>query len=249
MQAPAPGSEQLAATAPNSAPAPFAGPVEFTPLPAPQAHPTNLPVQVTSFIGREREIDEAGALLRGDRLVTLMGAGGVGKTRLALALAAEVLGTYSDGVWWVALAPLADPSLVVQTVAQVFGLREEPNRPLLITLLDQLKDRQVLLVLDNCEHLVGACADLTAALLSACRSVHILATSQEGLGVAGERLYRVPSLDAPPLTQPTTPAHLGEYAAVQLFVARAQERRVEFTLGKQNAGAVARMTLLQTGKS
>jgi predicted ATPase len=144
-------------------------------------------------------------------------------------------------VWLVELASLADPALVVQAVVAVLGLREEPHRPLLTTLVDHLKELYLLLVLDNCEHLVSACAELAAALLRTCPHLRVLATSREGLGVAGERLYRVPSLAAPPHDHLPTPDELGGYAAVALFVARAQERRPAFTLTVQNARAVAQI--------
>jgi predicted ATPase/transcriptional regulator with XRE-family HTH domain len=214
-------------------------PADFPPLASPVVHPGNLPLALTSFIGREEEQSEVRALLGAARLVTLTGAGGAGKTRLALAVARELLGDYPQGVWLVELAPLADPALVPQAVAQALGLREEAGQPILGTLLGHLKERHLLLVLDNCEHLVSACAELATALLRACPSVRILATSREGLGVAGERLYRVPSLAAPPLGHLPPPERLGGYAAVALFVARAQERRAGFTLSAQNAPAVA----------
>jgi predicted ATPase/Tfp pilus assembly protein PilF len=171
--------------------------------------------------------------------VTLTGAGGAGKTRLALAVAGELLGEYSQGVWLVELASLTDPALVVQAVAQTLALREETGQPLLDTLLAHLKQKKLLLVLDNCEHLVAACAELATALLRVCPHLRMLATSREGLGVAGERLYRVPSLAVPPLDHLPAPEELGQYAAVVLFVARAQERRADFALTAQNARAVA----------
>jgi predicted ATPase/class 3 adenylate cyclase/DNA-binding XRE family transcriptional regulator len=214
-------------------------PADFPPLTSPQAHPSNLPIALTSFIGREREQDEVRALLGAARMVTLTGAGGAGKTRLALAVAEARLGEYPDGVWLVELAPLADRALVIQAVAQPLRLREEAGQPLLDALLAYLKERQLLLVLDNCEHLVGACAELATALLRYCPHLRILATSREGLEVAGERLYRVPSLAAPSLDRLPSPEELSEYAAVALFVARAQERRADFALTAQNARAVA----------
>jgi non-specific serine/threonine protein kinase len=202
---------------------------------------TNLPLALTSFIGREREQAAVQALLGTARLVTLTGAGGAGKTRLALAVAGEVLGEYCNGVWLVELAPLADPALVAGAVAQVLGLREEVHRSLLTTLVDHLKEQQLLLVLDNCEHLVPTCAELARALLEACPHLRILATSREGLDVPGEHLYRVPSLPVPELDRLPALEELSEYAAVALFLARAQERRVDFKLTAQNARAVAQI--------
>jgi non-specific serine/threonine protein kinase len=225
----------------ETAPEPEIG-ADTTPgAPASQPARTNLPLALTSFIGRTREQAEVQALLGAARLVTLTGAGGAGKTRLAQALAGELVGEYPDGVWLVELAPLADSTLVSQAVSQVLGLREEPGRSLSESLVARLRERHLLLVLDNCEHLVAACATLAEALLRACPAVHILATSREGLGVAGERLYRVPSLAVPPLDRLSAPEGLGEYAAVALFVARAQERRADFTLSVQNARVVAQV--------
>jgi transcriptional regulator with XRE-family HTH domain len=150
----------------------------------------NLPLQLTSFVGRERELGEVAALLgggpTGPRLVTLTGAGGVGKTRLALQAAAGALPAYPDGVWLVELAPLADPARVPQAVAAALGVREEAGRPLLETLTDALRPRRLLLVLDNCEHLVEAAARLVDALLRGCPGLRVLATSRELLGIAGD---------------------------------------------------------------
>jgi predicted ATPase/class 3 adenylate cyclase len=214
-------------------------PGEFPPLLSPQAPKHNLPPQLTSLIGREREQGAVLALLAAERLVTLTGAGGVGKTRLAVAVASEMVDQEPDGVWLVALAPLADPALVVEAVAQALGLREEPNRPLLATLQDQLKDRQLLLVLDNCEHLIDACAGLANALLRHCSRLRILATSREGLQVSGEQRYRVPSLSVPDSKHLPPPELVGSYEAVRLFVARARARRQEFVLTAANAHVVA----------
>jgi predicted ATPase/transcriptional regulator with XRE-family HTH domain len=210
-------------------------------LPAAQPARTNLPAPLTSLIGREREQGEVQALLATARLVTLTGAGGAGKTRLALAVADVVRSDYPDGAWLVELASLADPGLVPSAVTQALGLREEPQRPILATLLDHLKQKRLLLVLDNCEHLVVACAELAEALLRGCAQLRILATSREGLGIAGERLYRVPSLAVPSLDRLPALDRLREYAAIALFVRRAQERRAGFTLTAQNARAVAQV--------
>ena len=238
-------------TAPATAPAPCVqdqgttadsetGEGASPPAAASQPPRTNLPIALTSFIGREHEQDEVRALLQGAaRLVTLTGAGGAGKTRLALAVADVALSAYPDGVWLVELASLADPALVIGTVAQVLGLREEPHRPLLATLLAYLKDRHLLLVLDNCEHLVAACAEFVAALLQHCPRLRILATSRETLEVPGETTYRVPSLAVPDPAHLPDPEHLAAYAAVDLFVQRARSRRPDFTLSAQNAHAVA----------
>jgi non-specific serine/threonine protein kinase len=201
----------------------------------------NLPASLSSLIGRETERGEVGALLRAGRLLTLTGSGGVGKTRLALAVAGELVGHYPGGVWLVELAGLADPGLVPGAVAQVLGVSEEVGRPLAATLTDHLRQKQMLLVLDNCEHLVGACAALAGALLRACPQLHILATSREGLEIAGEQCYRVPSLPVPNLAHLPPPGRLAESAVVALFLARARERRTDFVLTAQNARAVAQV--------
>jgi predicted ATPase/class 3 adenylate cyclase len=216
-------------------------PGAFPPLLSPQAPKHNLPQALSAMIGREAEQGQVLALLAEARLVTLTGTGGVGKTRLALAVAAELLDQYADGVWLVELAPLADPALVVGAVAQALETREEPNRPILATLTDYLKDKHLLLVLDNCEHLIAACAELAAALLRAAPGLSLLATSREGLGVTGEQCYRVPSLSAPDPKYLPPIELVGSYEAARLFVARAQARRREFALDAQNARAVAEL--------
>src|SRR5262249_3029659 len=153
--------------------------------------------QLTSFVGRERQMDEAKQLLATARLLTLTGAGGCGKTRLALQVAADLLEVYPEGIWLVELAPLSDPSLVPQAVAVVVGVKEDPGQPLTRSLVERLKPKRTLLLLDNCEHLLAGCAELAETILRGCSEVRILATSREGLGVPGEQTYRVPSLGLP----------------------------------------------------
>jgi hypothetical protein len=153
---------------------------------APERAPGNLPQELSSFVGREHEISEVEKLLAEGRLLTLTGSGGCGKTRLALKVADDLASRFEDGVWLVELASLTDPALVPQTVAFALGVREQPGRPLTDTLSDHLELKKMLLVLDNCEYLVAACARLAEALLRACPKVRILATSREALGVPGE---------------------------------------------------------------
>jgi predicted ATPase len=153
---------------------------------------SNLLVPLTSFIGRDREISEIRRLLSTNRLVTLTGTGGVGKTRLALQIASAVAASYPHSVWVVELAALTDPSLVPQAVASVLGVREEPGRPLPVSLTGYLRDQNALLVLDNCEHLVVACAGLADRLLQESPGLRILATSRECLGINGETVWQVP---------------------------------------------------------
>ena len=158
---------------------------------------TNLPNQLSSFVGRERELRELRALLAGSRVVTLTGPGGVGKTRLAIRLGAELLDGSGAGVWFVDLAPLLESALVAGTVAAVLGVSEQPGARLLDALADALVDRRLLLVLDNCEHVVENAAELVAGLVRRCPGVSVLATSREPLRIAGEHVYRVPSLSVP----------------------------------------------------
>ena len=213
------------------------------------ALPHNLPLQLTSFVGRERELAEVAALLAAHRLVTLTGAGGTGKTRLALQAAADALEAYPDGVWLAELAALADPALVPQAVAAAIGVREEPGRPLLATLTDALRPKRLLLVLDNCEHLVEACARLADGLLRACPTLTVLATSREALGLAGETVWRVPSLAAPtvPAGQPPPVDTLTRYEAVRLFEERAQAVQPRFAVTTESAQAVVAVCALLDG--
>jgi predicted ATPase/DNA-binding XRE family transcriptional regulator len=201
----------------------------------------DLPDALTSFIGREPEIAEISSLLPSVRLLTLTGVGGCGKTRLALEVARVVADTYPDGVRLVELASILDATLVPQTVASAFGVRETPVQPLLATLASVLKERQLLLVLDNCEHLIEACAHLADTLLRACPGLQILATSREALGMTSEVSRRVASLATPPLDPLPSVEQLVEYAAVHLFVERANAVRSDFVVTNRNAAAVARI--------
>ena len=162
-----------------------------------QGLPCNLPAQVSTFIGRDAELAEVRRLVGGSRLVTLTGAGGVGKTRLALQVAAGLLGGTGEGVWFADLAPLGDADLVAVTVAKVLGIWEEPGRPLVGTIIDAVGQGSPLVLLDNCEHVLDACAKLADALLRSCPNLALLATSREPLGIDGERVYRVPSMGTP----------------------------------------------------
>ncbi|MBI3997773.1 MAG: tetratricopeptide repeat protein, partial [Armatimonadetes bacterium] len=214
---------------------------DFPPPKTLTAVPNNLPAQLTSFIGRERELAEVRRLVETTRLLTLTGTGGCGKTRLALQVAAELGQVLADGVWFVDLAPLMEPGLVPATIAAALRLREQPGRPLLPTIIEHLQFRHVLLVLDNCEHLVATCAQIATALLQGCPRVRIMATSRERLGVAGETVWRVPSLATPDLRHPPIPAALADVEAVRLFVDRAAAIQPGFALTERNAEAVARV--------
>ncbi len=196
----------------------------------------NLPQQLTRFIGRRRELAEIRLSLNRARLVTLCGAGGIGKTRLAVQAGASSLADYADGVWLVELASLSDPELVPNTVAAALGVSEERGRSITDTLVDSLKDRRLLLVLDNCEHLITRCAQLAERVLRRSATVHLLATSREPLSITGETVIRVPSLGIPDLQQAPDIETLSRHEAVELFVDRA--RSVKSTFSITNAMAV-----------
>ncbi|MBL8055491.1 MAG: protein kinase [Anaerolineales bacterium] len=208
----------------------------------------NLPLQLTRFIGREREMREVRSRLAAARLVSLTGSGGCGKTRLALQVAEAWLSAeaganggqpvFPDGIWLVELGPITDPALLPQTVAALLNVREEPGHALLKTLTDALRPRALLLILDNCEHLIDAGAQFAEAVLRACPDVRILATSREALGIAGEVAYRVPSLSSPDPEHPPEPAALDQFEAVRLFVDRAAAIKPDFALTPANAAAV-----------
>jgi predicted ATPase/class 3 adenylate cyclase len=211
---------------------------EFPALRSLEATPNNLPQQATSFIGRDKESEELKRLLAGTRLLTLTGSGGCGKTRLSLQIAADALERFPDGAWLVELAPLADPGLVSQTVATVLGLMEEPRKPITQTLTEYLEDKEQLLVLDNCEHLLDGCAQLADTLVRQCPHVKILASSREALGIRGEQSYRVPSLSLPNPKHAHTPASVALFEAVQLFTDRALLVRADFEVTNQNASTL-----------
>ena len=191
---------------------------EFPALKSIDAFPNNLPVQLTSFIGREHELEDARNRLQSAHLLTLIGPGGTGKTRLAVQLAADLLPFFQDGVWLAEFAPLTDPALVVQSVASVLHLREQMGMPLSDLVTDYLRDKNLLLVLDNCEHLIEACAQLADQLLHACASLKIIASSREALGIAGETVYRVPPLSLP------DPRHVTARSADAMRVSAALHR-------------------------
>jgi non-specific serine/threonine protein kinase len=204
--------------------------------------PNNLPVSLTSFVGRKGEMEEVARLLGSARLVTLLGSGGCGKKRLAIKVARNLLESLPDGAWIVELAALSDPSLVPQTVAIALGLREESGRPLTEMVGEHLSSRTLLLVIDNCEHVAAACASLVRALLSAAPGIRILATSRQGLGVPGEVLWRIPSLSVPdPGGAPLNRQAVSRYESVRLFLERAAAAQPNFALTDQNAWTVAQI--------
>jgi predicted ATPase/class 3 adenylate cyclase len=202
-------------------------PDDFPPLRSLNTLPNNLPVQLTSFIGREKEVAEIKGLLNTARLVTLTGSGGTGKTRLAQEAGAQELTNFPHGVWLVELAPLSDPSQIIPEMAQVFGLKEIPLTPINVLVTDYLRDKKILLILDNCEHLIEACARLADDLLHQCMGLKILTSSREALGIVGEVAYHIPSLV--------------DSEATQLFVERACAANPNFHLTEHNASFVAQI--------
>lgn len=200
--------------------------------------PNNLPAVLSSFVGRERELEQVHVLTESSRLVTLTGTGGCGKTRLAMQGAADALDGYEDGVWLVELATVTDAELVPGAVAAVLGLREQPGRPVGALVCDALAPQRLLLMLDNCEHVIDAVAKLCDLLLRGCPKVHVLATSREPLGIDGERVYRVPSLSLPRNDADLT-ADVTDCDSVALFADRASTRDPGFTLDEQTTPLVA----------
>jgi len=214
-------------------------PREFPVLRSLEANPSNLPQQVTSFVGGEATVLEVKNLLTTTRLLTLLGVGGIGKTRLALEVGGDLLNDYLDGVWLVELAPVADGRLVPQAIASVLGVKEDPGRPVMEALARFIKDRQLLVILDNCEHLLQPCAEVAKSLLQSGLRLKVLATSREQLHLAGEATYAVPALAAPEPGRAIRHADLTRYDAVRLFVERAAAAQPSFVVTNVNAPAIA----------
>jgi predicted ATPase/class 3 adenylate cyclase len=216
-------------------------PATFPPLKTLDAFPNNLPAQLTSFIGREKEIADVKRELSGHRLVTLTGSGGTGKTRLSLQVAAELLDQFPHGIWFVELAPLSDPELIPQIILATTGLNEQAGKPAVELLKEYLRDKRSLIVLDNCEHLVDASAKVTDILLNAAPELKILASSREALGVRGELSYPVPSLSSPDIKNLPVIEKLSQYEAVRLFIDRASLVSPNFAVDKDNAPFIAQI--------
>ncbi len=216
-------------------------PDQFPPLRSLMAFAHNLPTLLTSFVGRERELALVKQLLQRARLLTLTGGGGIGKTRIARQAVLEVLPEFADGVWWVDIGALGNPARLAETVCEVLGVSIAGSASARDALCRELASKQLLLLMDNCEHLRDACAELVGRVLAECPSVQVLATSREVLGVPGEQLLPIPPLSLPPL-QPLPPVEtLLEWDAVRLFVERAQLTQPAFTLTAQNARAVVEL--------
>ena len=206
---------------------------EFPPLTTIEILNHNLPAQLTSFIGRERELDEAKKLLSSTRILTFIGPGGTGKTRLSLQVAAEQFSEFKDGVWLIELAPLVNSTYIISTIASTFKLREAQGIPLMDIVANYLRGKQLLLILDNCEHLIEACAKISDELLHHCPNLKIIASSREALGIDGETIYRVPSLSLP--DNGTSITSLLDFEATRLFTERAGKANAHFILTKENA--------------
>jgi len=211
----------------------------FPPLKTLDARPNNLPVQLTSFIGREEVIRECKKLFLQTRLLTIIGSGGAGKTRLAMQVGAEMIDDFSEGVFMIELASVNDSSLLLQTVMNSFEIKEEPGRSLAETLTGYLKDKEMLLLLDNCEHLINKCADFAEMVLSKCALLKIIATSREALNCSGECAYRLPSMSLPDKSVNNSPEKLSQYESVRLFIERALLVNSNFRVNNNNAPALA----------
>jgi predicted ATPase/class 3 adenylate cyclase len=212
---------------------------DFPALRSLDSRPHNLPTQTTSFVGRDEELVAVAKLLRTCRLLTITGAGGSGKTRLALHAAAEFLASCQDGVWFVDLATVRERELLVPAIASVLRLREQPDRPLVETVRHHLRDRVVLLLLDNCEHIVDECAAVSELILSSCAGATVLATSREALRTGAETAWTIPTLTVPDPREEVSCERLTRYAAAKLFLERASQVDPRFELTDKNARAVA----------
>jgi predicted ATPase/DNA-binding SARP family transcriptional activator len=210
-------------------------------LVADQTHSAPIPIPLTSFVGREKELKEIARLFATCRLLTLQGPGGVGKTRLAIHTAHDIFKKFGDGVGWVELVGLSDPALVPQAVAKTLGIHEISNQPPIETLVESLRTRHMMLVLDNCEHLISACAQLAGRLLAECPKLKILATSREALDIPGEITWQVPSLALPDLKGILSVKSLSRFESIHLFSARAASVQPFFELTQQNASQVVQI--------
>jgi predicted ATPase len=216
-------------------------PADFPPLKTLDVYRHNLPAQTTSFIGREKEMAEIKQAISEHRLVTLTGSGGTGKTRLSLQVAADLLDQFPDGIWFVELAPLTNPDLIPQTILSVFGIGEAQGKTPMQSLIDHVHNKNLLIVLDNCEHLIEACAQLVDTLLKHSPTLKILASSREALGVKGEMTWRVPSLSLPEAKHLPEMDQLSQYESIRLFMERATLVHPRFHVTKENASSIAQI--------
>jgi predicted ATPase/class 3 adenylate cyclase/Tfp pilus assembly protein PilF len=212
---------------------------EFPPLKTLDARPNNLPFQLTNFIGREKEMREVKELLAGTHLLTLLGSGGSGKTRLALQVGADAIDHYNNGVWFVELEQLSDPILLPQTINQALKVQEESQKSPEDTLCAYVKDKEMLIILDNCEHIADACAHIAEKLLRSAPKLKMIVTSREALKCDGEQTHRLPSLETPQKRKKYTSEQLAEFESVKLFVERAQAVNPSFGITDENAPVIA----------
>lgn len=212
---------------------------DFPPLKTLDARPNNLPVQLTNFIGREESMKSAKELLNQTRLLTMLGSGGIGKSRLALQVGADMIDEFANGVFIAELAPVNDPDFILQTLMNSFGFKDESGKTAEEILKDHLKDKELLLILDNCEHLIKECAVTVEMLLSNSTNLKIITTSRESLNCSGEKIFSVPSLSLPDVSVNNTPLQLSQYESVRLFIERAISVKMEFRVNNENAPALA----------
>jgi predicted ATPase/DNA-binding SARP family transcriptional activator len=215
--------------------------VSVTPMSIGKEASSNIPVPLTSFVGRHKELKEIATLISSSRLLTLTGPGGVGKTRLAIETAQHSLKNFKDGVFWVGLVGLSDENLIPQEIAHSLNVREISNEPLIETLKTYLRSKHLLLVIDNCEHLIRSCAQYAEQLLARCPELKILATSIESLGLFNENTWQVPSLPLPEIQGPLSLKELQEFASIKLFDERAANAKSGFVLDERNASSVAQI--------
>lgn len=220
---------------------------EFPPLKTLDARPNNLPLQLTSFIGREEVIREFKSLFSQSRLLTIIGTGGSGKTRLALQTGADMIDEFANGVFIAELASVKDPDFLVQTILNSLGVKEEAGKSPEETLSNYIKDKSILIILDNCEHLINECADTAEMLLSKSQKLKIIATSREALNCLGEQTYRLPPMLLPDPSSNTTPEMLTQYESVRLFIERALSVNSNFRLNENNAQALAEICIRLDG--
>jgi class 3 adenylate cyclase len=214
-------------------------PSEFPPLKSLDLRPNNLPIQITKFIGREKEINGIKQILGGTRKLTIVGSGGTGKTRLVIKVASDLIDEFENGVWFVELSALNDPDLVEKEISVVLKLKEERDVSLIDSLKEYLKDKQMLLIFDNSEHLLDKCASVAITLLQSCPRLKIISTSRESFNISGETIYRVPPLSVPDSSKTHTIESIQEFESAKLFIDRATSIKHDFKVTDENVKALA----------